>query len=52
MPDMFAGRGFSFDLAGTVVGVSKTKPLKHKDPECINVKNPVLEWCIFHMCTV
>ena len=27
MPDMFAGRGFSFDLAGTVVGVSKTKPL-------------------------
>ena len=36
MPDMFAGRGFSFDLAGTVVGVSKTKPLlgnaiKHKD---------------------
>ena len=27
MPDMFAGKGFSFDLAGTVVGVSKTKPL-------------------------
>ena len=27
MPDMFAGRGFSFDLAGTVVGISKTKPL-------------------------
>ncbi|MDI1495497.1 MAG: phosphoribosylformylglycinamidine cyclo-ligase [Cenarchaeum symbiont of Oopsacas minuta] len=27
MPDMFAGKGFMFDLAGTIVGTIKDKPL-------------------------
>ena len=49
MPDMFAGRGFSFDLAGTVVGISKI--LSHSggfsDVSALRMQNLFAGFCVY-----